>query len=288
MAETMKVHAFSVVRMENSGLLSDLLAQIMADNLSDRVRRVGYTDLRVEHITYNNRKWYIDFGKFRDQHGPGKASRITPVEGFEFANGEMFCEEAACLYVEEANHLIIQYNHHGARAGAIQNYFCYYDNNNRFNFELRPKYDSNVDRKFRNRAATKKLIFEIDPRMLDDSDREAGTALTHALDIGAQSNSERIELTISAGRQRNKFLSDFIDRTADLLKSKAEDNPDAVTKLKVGVLENLDSRMEVLDLIAHRLTQEFSNMPTGSDLRFPRESRYIALDRAYSSWQDIL
>ncbi|MBV1932752.1 MAG: hypothetical protein KUG71_13675, partial [Porticoccaceae bacterium] len=230
----------------------------------------------------------MDFGKFRDQHGPGKAARHTPIEGFQFDDGEVFCEETACMYIPENNNLIIQYNHHGARAGIIQEYFNIYDHDNSYTFELRPKYDESVDRKFRNRAATKKISFEIDPRFLTDGDRIAGTALTQALDIGRQSQGEKVELVISAGRSRTRFLSDFADRTANALKSKAEENPDGITKLKVGVLENLDSRVEVLDLIAQRLVHEFSDIPVGQDLRFPRNERYRALERAYNGWRNIL
>lgn len=230
--------------------------------------------------------WSIDFGKFRDQHGPGKASKTTPIEGFTFNEGQVFCEETACLFIQESNHLIIQYNHHGARAGTIQDYFNSYGDD--YIFELRPKYDESVDRKFRNRVATKKLIFEIDPRFLSEGDREAGTGLTQALDIGNQSNGEKVELVISAGKAKNKFLSEFIDRTANALKLKAEEKPDAITKLKVGVLEHLDSRVEVLDLIAQRLVREFSDIPVGADLRFPKEERYKALHRAYNDWQRVL
>ncbi len=288
MTEKMKVHAFSVNVLENKGSIRDLLEQIEQDKLSDRVRNVGYSELRIEHIENKNGLWFIDFGKFRDQHGPGKASRATPIEGFKFDEGQVFCEETACLYIESSNHLIIQYNHHGARAGTVQEYLNSYNNDASCSFELRPKYDESVDRKFRDRAATKKLIFEIDPRFLSEGDRQAGTALTQALDIGNQSNGEKVELVISAGRPKNQFLSDFIDRTAEFLKLKAEENPDAVTKLKVGVLEHLDSRMDVLDLIAQRLVREFTDIPIGADLRFPRKKRYSALESAYKGWRTLL
>ncbi|QJX02453.1 hypothetical protein HML84_12640 [Alcanivorax sp. IO_7] len=154
--------------------------------------------------------------------------------------------------------------------------------------ELVPKYDDTVERKFHSRAATKKIVFEIDPRFLSQEDRVAGTALTQALDLGKRSRGEKVELTISAGRPRNNHLSDFIDKTANALKTKAGQKPDGVTKLKVGVLENLDSRMEVLDLIAQRLVHQFDDIPVGADLRFPQVERYKALKRAYNAWKNVL
>jgi len=286
--EKLKVHAFGVRLHDKSGNLEDLLKQIRSDKLSSRVRTIGFSDMRIEDVAQKNGLWFFDFGKFREQHGPGKASKSTPVEGFSFKKGEAFCEETACLYIPKTRHLLIQYNHHGARVGKIQEYLNTYDQNNSYTFEFVSKYDETVERKFRNRAATKKIIFEIDPRFLNQSDRIAGTALTHALDLGQQSHGEKVELVISAGRPKNKYLSQFIDTTADVLKRIAGENPDGITKLKVGVLENLDSRMEVLDLIAQRLVHEFEDIPLGSDLRFPKNERYRALERAYNGWKNVL
>lgn len=288
MKEKMKVHAFGVKKHEKSGDIEDLLSHIQSDTLSARIRSVGFTDMRIEDIEEKNGLWFFDFGKFRSQHGPGKASKSTPVQGFSFRKGEVFCEETACLYNPKSGHMIIQYNHHGARVGKIQEYLNAYDGNNSYTFELIPKYDETVERKFQNRAATKKIIFEIDPRFLNQSDKVSGTALTHALELGKQSHGEKVELTISAGKPKKNYLSQFIDKTADVLKHKAGENPDGITKLKVGVLENVDSRMEVLDLIAQRLVHEFNDIPLGADLRFPKSERYKALERAHNGWKNVL
>jgi hypothetical protein len=289
MKEKLKVHAFGVKVFDGSGDLEDLLTQIENDSLAARVRSVGYVDLRIEDVSKVGGLWFFDFGKFREQHGPGKASKGSPVTGFTFNKGEVFCEETSCLYIPKTKNLIVQYNHHGARVGKIQEYLNNYDPNNSYTFELLPKYDEGVERKFRNRAATKKIIFEIDPRFLSQADKVAGTALTQALELGSQSSGEKVELTISAGKTKGNFLSKFIDKTADTLKTKAGQNPDGITKLRVGVLENLvDSRMEVLDLIAQRLVHEFDDIPIGGDLRFPRKDRYKALNRAYNGWKNIL
>jgi hypothetical protein len=205
MKEKLKVHAFGIRLHDKSGDLEDLLAQIKSDKLSARVRTVGYSDMRIEDVIFKDGLWFFDFGKFREQHGPGKASKSTPVEGFSFKKGEVFCEETACLYIPKSRHLIIQYNHHGARVGKIQDYLNSYDPNNAYTFELIPKYDETAERKFRNRAATKKIIFEIDPRFLNQTDKESGTALTQALDLGQQSHGEKVELVISAGKLKKNF-----------------------------------------------------------------------------------
>lgn len=284
----MKVHAFGVKKYDNSGIFEDLLRQVEADGLMARVRPIGAHDMRIEHIQQKDGLWFFDFGKFRQQHGPGKASKSTPIQGFVFKQGEVFCEETACLYVPASGHLLIQYNHHGARAGTIQDYFNIYDQNNSYGFGFLPKYDETVEKKFKDRSAIKKILFEIDPRYLSQSDRVSGTALTQALDIGNESGGEKVELVISAGRAKKSTLRNFIDKTAETLKNMAGTNPDAVTKLRVGVVENLDSNMETIDLIAQRLVHEFGDIPVGADLRMPRDDRYKALVRAYNAWKPLL
>jgi hypothetical protein len=247
---------------------------------------VNLAEIRIEEVTeIGDGLWYFDVSKFRDQHGPGKASRSEPVEGFKFEDGEMFCEETACLFNENNGHILVQYNHHGARAGMIQDYLNAYVDGLSFQFELRPKYDDSIQAKFNNRVATKKITFKLDSRLLTDEDRRSGTSLAQAAQLGADLGGESIELTISAGKKKGGALSKIIDNTLDLLLRKHAADNNSVTKLKVGVLENLDSRMEVLDLLEQRLTHTFPNMLKGEDLRFPRQARYDALKKVNHVWK---
>lgn len=289
MPEKMKVHAFGVFPIDGREPLEVLLEEIAEYPLEQRVRAVGISDYRVEHIERRqDGLWYVDFGKFRAGHGPGAASKETPVRGFDFQNEEVFCEETALLYDPASSHALIQYNHYGARVGAIQEYFNSFAEEEIYIYDFRPKYDENAERRFEQRAATRRLTFAIDPRFLTNSDREAGTALAQAIDIGRNSNGTKLELTISVGHERNRTLSEYIERTAIALKLKAEENPDAVPRLEVGVLPTLDAKMEIVDLIAHRLAQTFEDLPLGEDLRIPLEDRFRALKRAYNGWRRML
>lgn len=87
MAEKIKVHAFSVVPFEEREPLEVLLQEISEYPLEERIRTVGATDYRIEHISIGeDGLWYLDFGKFRSGHGPGAASRDTPIRGFDFGD----------------------------------------------------------------------------------------------------------------------------------------------------------------------------------------------------------
>lgn len=288
MQEKMKVHAFGVIPIDNRQPLDILLAEISALPLELRIRRVGGADYRIEHIELRaDGCWYVDFGRFRTTHGPGAASKATPIRGIDFQIDEVFCEETALLYDPISKHVIIQYNHFGARVGAMQDFFNSFMGADVYIYDFRPKYDDDVERRFQTRHAIRRLTFAIDPRLFNENDRQAGTALAQAIDIGNQSNGSKLELTLSVGRERNLSLSKMIDRTAIALKLKAEENPDSVSRLEVGILQNLDAKMEVVDLIAQRLFRSFDNIRVGADLRFPREDRYQALKSAYNGWQRL-
>ncbi|HAS8528874.1 TPA: hypothetical protein I7769_20465 [Vibrio vulnificus] len=159
MAGNFKVHAFSVCHLNDvTEDLDEVLTQIQADALEDRIKTIGQVQVRIEHIQQDDDgNWKLDFVKFRDVHGPGKAARDTPVTGFEFDEGEVFCEETAAIYFPATGYILIQYNHHGVRAAAVEEYLSIYTADPDNQYTLRPKYDEDADRRFDNRAATKKI-----------------------------------------------------------------------------------------------------------------------------------
>ncbi|ELV7515518.1 hypothetical protein QMU85_000473 [Photobacterium damselae] len=290
MAGNFKVHAFSVCHLNDvTEDLDEVLTQVQEDTLEERIKTIGQAQIRIEHIQQDDDgNWKLDFVKFRDVHGPGKASRGTPVIGFEFNEGEVFCEETAAIYFPATGYILVQYNHHGVRAAAIEEYFSMYTADSDNQYTLRPKYDEEADRRFNNRVATKKIALAIDPRLLTQGDRDANTGLSQAIDLGNRSNASKVEITISAGRGRDSALNGFIDRTITAMRRLVGENPDSVSRLDVGIVDNLDNKMQVLDLIAHRLVRNFTDINVGEDKRWPRESRYRAIVRAARGWRRLL
>lgn len=290
MAGNFKVHAFGVVaKNDNADDLEDILNDIKNSTLDTRLRNIGGNDIRVEHIKKKDGLWRLDFVKFRDVHGPGKGAKSTEVSGFSFKSGEVFCEETALIYNPKKKYILIQYNHHGVRYSAIEDYFSSYSKNTDNLYEFQPKYDEDVDRIFTNRKATKSLTLSIDPRLLSDQDRSANTALTSAIAIGDKSEASKVEITIHAGRSKKKYLSKYIDDTIEKLKIISENNPDAVKKIKAQVVDNnLDEKIKVLDLIEERLCLNYKDIQVGADKRWPRLARYKALEKAKKTWSKKL
>lgn len=287
MSEKLTVQVFRVSPINHSAPLEHLLEEIHARELPDRLRLIRGVEYRLEDLHQDETGlWFLDFGKFRRVHGPGAASQNTAVRGFEFQDGEVFCEETAMLYDPGSRYAVIQYNHYGARPGSIQEYFNSFVDGEPYTYELRPKYDEDAERRFEQSTATRRLTFAIDGRLFSNQDYEAGTPLAQAIELARRTDGVRLELTVSVGSYRNRSLRPNVIRNmiAALLR-KHEDMPDAVSRVEVGMLTDQDARMEVVDLIAQRLTHTFEGLPLGDDLRIPRDSRYDALRRAYNMWR---
>lgn len=288
MAGKFKVYAFGMTALNSqANSLEEILVDIEFDDLESRLRIIDKNPVRIEHIEKSeDGMWLMDFVKLRDVHGPGKASMGSPVQGFEFEEGEVFCEETAALYSPETNHIIIQYNHFGVRHSAIEEYFSSYVESENNIYGLKPKYDDEVDNKFRNRKNIRKLKVGLDPRLLSQKDADAGTALSKAIEIGSESNGATIDITISAGVDKKRFLdresiSGFISKVRGI----SEQKPDSIRHLEVGIVGDIDSKMQVLDLIAPRLSKIYQDIKLDSDKRWPRKERYNRLLKAYRSWE---
>lgn len=288
MADKMDIHAFKINTGESSVSIVEVIEQISRDQLRDRIRSVGFSKMRLEHSDYDaeNDLWYLDFGKFRDSHGPGKASSQTPVEGFDFEDDEQFLEEAACLYDPNSSHMVIQYNHHGSRAGSIQDYLSAYDPQYTNIYELLPKMDDSIQQKFQRRTGLRELFLKLSPRQMTAEDRQAGRSLEDAINLGAAANGETVALTISAARAKEGRLNQRVEEMFNAAKRVLNRNPEAVNQLKLKVV-TADDKIELLDFVKHRLKYTVPNMPKGRDLRFPREDRYRALKRAYDQWKNL-
>lgn len=285
----MKIHAFKVDLTPDSALLEDLLSQIEREaNLRDKIRFIGQTELRVEALEQRNQIWLLDFVRIRTDHGPGRVSRDSEVEGFDFDDEEGFGEETSALYDPATGYILVQYNHFGVRAGIIADYLSAFDGTTNNLYTFKPKYDEDVERKLLNQDITRKVSFTIDASRMSDQDRQRGQALSDVISYGRNVGADKIRIEISVSGEKHKGLGEQARNTISALRGIQGQNPEAVTRLEVSGRENRDAITEALDLIGHRLSVEFNDLRVGADLRYPREERWQALIRAKNGWSRIL
>ncbi len=285
----MKVHAFKVDKQDDSAPLEDVLVLVERQaNLRERIRIIRNSEIRAEAVEQRDGVWLMDFVRIRTDHGPGRVSRDAEVEGFDFDDEEGFGEETAALFDPATGYILIQYNHFGVRAASIADYLCAFNEaaNNLYTFK--PKYDGDVERRLLNQGITRKVAFTLDVSKMSAQDRQRGEALSEAISYGRDSGADKIKVEISVSGDRNRSLAEKARNAITSLQNIMGQNPEAVTKLEVAGKEDRDAITEVLDLIGHRLSVEFSDLQVGPDLRYPREERWTALLRARNGWHRML
>tara|TARA_R110001606_G_scaffold8453_2_gene37186 strand:+ start:10597 stop:11460 length:864 start_codon:yes stop_codon:yes gene_type:complete len=284
-SEQFKTYFFKVDEHNSQVSLHKNLIDIKSINLAGRLREIAGTTMRIEDIKYHKKLWFIDFVKFRDVNGPGKASRSKPIEGFPLAAGESFCEETTMIYCPTKKMAVIQYSHHGVRHSGIQMYLSTFIINSSF-YTFLPKYDGDIQQKFASRAGLKKLSVSLAPNKLTTQDKQQNKALLKVLLEQADENANRINFSYSVGNTKS-LLGNKSETLVQHIKKLYEDNPESIKKFEVGIIEALDGQTTILDLIEERLCDKYSSLPTGLDKRWLRQDKYKALLNSYNLHKNL-
>lgn len=286
----MKVHLFKVVQHDLSDPLEDLLKAIRGDDLEARLRMIGSHEIRVEDIKKTREGlWLMDFVKFRNEHGPGRAHRTKPITGFDFEADEAFGEETAALYDPAHKCMLVQYNHSGVRSGSIQQYLCQYDASKANLYDLAVVFDHETERKLASKTFFSRLAVSMAVSRLTEADRDAGIPLSEAIGIGGEYGAKQVSLTLSMGPGKHNGLdSGEIKNALRWVKKLLRTEDDAITRAEVTCKENADGIAEVLDLIHQRLTLGFDDINKGADLRYPLDERWERLIRAHRGWSNTI
>lgn len=286
----MRVHAFKVEWNAPTAPPEDILKDVKDTQLKDRNRTISDNEVRIEKIEKSDKYniWYIDFVKKRTKSGPGRVGSSTPIEGFDFQEGQGFGEETAALYDPATGHMIIQYNHNGVRSVDIERYLSFFHHDANNSYALKAVFDEDVERRLIRQGITKKLIFTIDISKMSAKDRAKGTALSDAITFGNSYGVNLLSITMSAGLKKESKLFQSISNCVSFLRGVSGTTPEAVKKLEVTGKKRIDADSEVLDLLGQRLYLEYTDLTVGPDLRYPYLQRWNALLRAKNTWKDRL
>jgi hypothetical protein len=298
MAGKMNVHLFQVSRDTGAQPLEDLLKEIERLTLDTRIRNLANGSFRLEHIEHprseNNATdyWLLEFVKLRFEHGPGKVGKHTAVEGFVLGDDEGFGEETAALYDPKTNHMIIQYNHHGMRASAIERYFNVFDHapEEVSSYELLMRIDPSAEIKLAQKRFITKLRFKIAPPKMTAAHRDAGISLNRVLELNNDQNGGAIEVTISASRGQTlgQRAMSMINDLRRLSAHDVDEGTDVVSRFEVGGKNDLLDKSDAINMITPKLELTISDLMLGGDRRYTRRSRWDGLLRAQRGWREIM
>jgi hypothetical protein len=299
MAGKMNVNLFQVSRSANALPLPDLLQGVSQLPLEERIRRISYGEMRLDHVEPPNSEnnaspyWLLDFVKMRFDHGPGRVGKNTAIAGFDLGADEGFGEETAALYDADTGYMVVQYNHHGVRASAIESYFNILDHDPGAvgGYEMVIKLDTTSEIRLAQKNLITKLHFKIAPGKMTAAHRAANVSLDQVLRLNSEQHGNTIEVTISAAPREN-LITQRVFATIDALKRMVAADQEEGTRVvsqfdvngKVDVLDKADA----INMIAPKLELTIDGLMLGDDKRYTRRSRWDGLLRARRGWQDII
>lgn len=299
MTSKMNVNLFEVSREPGTEPLPNLLAEISNMGLEDRIRPISYGQMRLDVIAPPNTNendsnyWLLDFTKLRFDHGPGKVGRNTEIAGFDLNHDEGFGEETAALFDPHTNYLLVQYNHHGVRASAIERYLNVIGHvpDGFTAYKLAIKLDTSAEIRLAQKNFITKLRYRIAPGKLTAAHRDASMSLREALAISEQQRGGAIEVTISAAPRENLLMGpvrNTINALRQMVAADQEQDTRVVTQFEVeGKVDALD-RADGINMISPKLVASIDGLMLGGDRRYTRRSRWDGLLRARRGWRQII
>ena len=287
----MKIYAYQVKRISKSiPLLETVLDKIYSERrLNKREKTISKSLVRVENIKKNDDGiWLIDFVKDRKGGGPGKAGKNKKVEGFTFERGDFFAEETAALFIPKSNFILIQFNQNGVRAPTIAKYLSIFGEEYDNAYEFLPKLDADSERRLRNKTIVRKVSMGVCLSKVTDADRDYGEPLSKVIAFGRHFGDYHIKVEASVGDASKKAKLSKPFEFIESARSFFSRNQEAVTNFEISGKDNEDSKVEMIDLVAQRLTVDIDIKPRLTDLRLSMDDRWQALIRAMNGWRDVL
>lgn len=293
MANEMKVHLFEVRTIKGGEPLEDLLARIQAEDLDERLRKIGYQEIRLESLSgpgdegNDTPYWLLDFTKLRFEHGPGKISRDAPIEGFDLEQNEGFGEETAALYDPTTQHMILQYNHNGPRSGTIEAYLSAYDDALVGKYSFLVVLDETANLRLAQTDIIKKIQFKVAAPRINNAQLNGNVSLGRVLDMANNLDGETVEIIVSAGRGKlSAGVQGLINTLKAMMPKAAHDADGALQGFKVSGKDGVDGDVEEINMLVTKEELTIDNLKIGADLRYTQRSRWKGLLRARRGWDN--
>lgn len=300
MAGKMNVNLFHVHTDVAAVPLPDLLTTISQLPLLDRIRALSYGEMRLDYAepprSANNASpfWLLDFVKLRFDHGPGKVGKTTLTEGFDLNPDEGFGEETAVLYDADSNHMVVQYNHHGVRASAIERYLNIFNHNpgDVSGYTLAVKLDPTSEVRLAQKNYITKLHFKVAPAQMTAAHRRGNVGVRRALAMNDAQGGNTIEVTIAAAPREHLLAAPImamIESLKNMVSADQQDGVRAVAQFEVDGKVDLLDRADGINMISPKLEASIDGlMLGGDDRRYTRRSRWDGLIRARRGWNGII
>lgn len=282
-----KVHLYKIKAEKGSMPLQELIEAISANPIEARERKLGNEPYRLEEAiapTPACPYWLLDFTRLRFDGGPGKASTTTPVESFELAGGYGFAEETAVLMDLRHGWTAVQYNHYGPRANAVSEYLSIFEQEKPNFYEFMLQLNPTAQARLASKSIFTRVKIRVAPSKLSAAFRQKNVSLVTALEAQTKEFGGDF-VTIEVGLERDSPRSLQLSKWVPSFLKMANYEHEAVDTLIVSGRDEATMPIDPVDLIKERLEFSIKGLPLDAGLRYPRNARYEALQRAANGWK---
>ncbi len=282
----MNVHLYDVTDGD------DFLAAcrvIKSKSIESRVQVIGGYSMKMESELFDEKAclYCMDFTKHRSM-GPGRATKTTPTQGFNLGADEDYGELTAILYDSEAKVLLVEYNHHGCRAGKIAEYIRVAGEKE---FEIEVRLNKMALAKLETKKYANKVSYrlKLPARNMTTADQQHGMSLTAALDLSQKTKIAgvgEVEITLFKARGKTKRMESFKGLIKNILKLHTQDEDESLVRsIKANLSETLDDTPETIDFLKAREEKKYNKLKIDSNTRmYPFDIRCTALKEIHNSW----
>jgi hypothetical protein len=247
--------------------------------LDQRMRDLPGSRVRLENLKKKGGIYYANFVIFRGGSGPVIVSEHRPMSEIAIKDDESFGEDTACLYDPQAKYILIQYNHHGPKASAIQDYMTFVEGELTHRYTLAPKLSQASEERIRGLRLVSKLEVAFAVPELINENMASSVSVGGALDLARKNGADTLELVL--GNRRGLIDGAIKDLVVDLFRISPGDP--GIKKLTLRAQSAEDVPRETIDLIAERLCSEV-DIPLGLGRRYSLADRWDQLAIVRQSW----
>lgn len=288
----MKVKAYRV-HQQGVRTLADVARWLDDRSLADR-QFGGRYDIRLEDMRVGQRLLWLDFAHKRVGHGPGRMAPDQPIRDIDLADGEHFGEDTAAVIDMQTGYAAVQYNHHGPKVTAIEDYLRLVDiaiagasiadgiNPERFGFTWAMHLNPEGYERLRNLGIYREVMVQINVPGATQHDFIHDRALGQVIDHVVPEGTETVTLAFKAAAPRDSALGDQgVEGWLTDIRRLGDSVQKAIVKGRVAQREPI----EEIDLIEEQLSRDVA-LRIARGERYAREDRWAALRATLELWTE--
>jgi len=279
----MKIHYFRAETQEGGEDAKHVLTRIKNLSLIEREKEIDDKIMFLESFRIDEDFLYTDFTQRRMKHGPGCSRKGQATEDFNLGKNAGFGEQTAVVWSLKNSYVAIQYNHYGPKPGITSEYLSSFFNS-KYNesqwLDFVPVISNDIWSKLQSSTAQVKLECSVDAENVTDEMVNENVAISSILKLAHETSAGKIDFTLSYGStQRSGPLSKITELCESLSRARPK-------KLRVGIKNELDTQIEMLDLLQHRITEEVPNqeLRLTPGLRWDADNRFDTIQLRLDRW----